>query len=210
VLLDLHYGTLSNPLWPYGADQVVKNATALGRGFEAFGAMIVLTRMVFPRADRPDQDSEGLPLVSADSMPPGWSTFTPAVRSLRADLTLTKRKWSAFQGTDLDSRLRRRRITTLVLAGVTTHVAVEFTARDAWQRNYSVIIAEDAVASIDPAFHQFSVEKVLPRIAAVCATTDIVTACSRPALGHAAGKRASHARLPVRALGGPQSVQGRS
>jgi nicotinamidase-related amidase len=199
VLVDLHYGTLTMPVQPYSAAQIVENATALGRRFEAIGAMIVLTHLAFPPVDTPDQISGGLPSMPRDGVPPGWSEFTPAVRSLPADIILAKRKWSAFKGTDLDTKLRRRRITTLVLAGLTTNVAVEFTARDASLRNYSVIIAEDAVASIDPGLHRFSVEKVLPRVATVCATTEILTACSQHAL-HTAGEDAPHVRLPLRVI----------
>jgi nicotinamidase-related amidase len=202
VLVDLHYGTLTMPVQPYGAAQIIRNATAIGRGFEAVGAMIVLTHLACPRMSRPDEISGELSSMTCDLGPPGWSEFTPAVRSLRADLILAKRKWSAFEGTDLDSQLRRRRITTLVIAGLTTNIAVEFTARDAWQRNYAVIVAEDAVASIDSAFHRFSVERVLPQVATVCATAQILRACSR-----SAGRRdnVSHVRLPLRGISPVQS-----
>jgi nicotinamidase-related amidase len=209
VLVDLHYGTLTTPLRPYSAAQIVKNATALGRGFEAIGAMIVLTHVAFPWWDDPDQDFGGLRSMMCDGVPPGWSEFTPAVRSLRADIVLAKGKWSAFEGTDLDSQLQRRRINTVVIAGLTTNVAVEFTARDASQRDYSVIIAEDAVASIDLASHRFSVEEVLPRMAAVCTTTEILAACSRPASRYRAAGTTSQARLPVRTTGTMQSLKAR-
>jgi nicotinamidase-related amidase len=191
LLVDLQYGTLTMPLRPHSAAHIVKNATALGRRFEEIGAMIVLTHVAFPWADNPDRDSGATPSMTRETVPPGWSEFTPAVRSLRADIILGKRKWNAFQGTDLDRQLRRRRITTLVIAGATTHIAVEFTARDACQRDYSVIIAEDAVASIDPEFHRFSMEKVFPRIATVCATAEILAACSTSTFSNRNG-------LPVR------------
>jgi hypothetical protein len=141
--------------------------------------MIVLSHVALPDVENPARHSGASPSVIHHGLPLGWSEFTPAVRALRADIILARRKWNAFQGTDLDSQLRHRGITTLVLAGATTHVAVEFTARDAHHRNYSVIIAEDAVTSIDPEFHRFSLKKVLPRFGTVCPTTEILAAYSQ-------------------------------
>jgi nicotinamidase-related amidase len=40
-------------------------------------------------------------------------------------------QWGAFYGTELDLQLRRRGIDTILLAGISTNVGVESTARDA-------------------------------------------------------------------------------
>nr|WP_260472817.1 isochorismatase family protein [Edaphobacter aggregans] len=61
-----------------------------------------------------------------------------------------------------------------MLAGVATHIGVESTARDAWQHNYSVVIAEDACTTFGADVHQFSVEKVLRRVARVRSTAEIL------------------------------------
>jgi nicotinamidase-related amidase len=160
VLIDLQKGTLSRPLAPYGAAQILENAAALGRRLGEVGAMAILTHVAFPPGDLPSK----------------WSELDPAIESLRADAVIGKRKWNAFYGTDLDWQLRRRGITTLVLGGIATNVGVEFTAREAWQHNYAVIVAEDAVASRHADFHRFSVEKILPRVAWVRSTKEILSA----------------------------------
>ena len=53
-------------------------------------------------------------------------------------------------------------------------IGVDSTARDAWQHNYSVVIAEDACASMGANLHQFSVEKVLRRVARVRSTAEVM------------------------------------
>ena len=63
-----------------------------------------------------------------------------------------------------------------MLCGVSTNFGVESTARDAWQHNYAVVIAEDASSSYAPELHRFSIEKILPRIARVRATAEILAA----------------------------------
>src|SRR6185295_13028044 len=95
------------------------------------------------------------------------------------DLRITKRQWSAFYGTELDLQLRRRGITTIVLGGIATNFGVESTARDAWQHNYAVVIAEDASTSLGADLHRFAVEKLLPRVARVRSTQEIIEAVQK-------------------------------
>jgi len=45
----------------------------------------------------------------------------------------------AFYGTELDLQLRRRGINTILLAGISTNVGVESTARDAFERAYEQV-----------------------------------------------------------------------
>ena len=58
----------------------------------------------------------------------------------------------AFYATALDDLLRARNITHLVFAGVTTEVCVQTTMREANDRGYECVVAEDATASYFPEF----------------------------------------------------------
>ncbi|MCP2339251.1 nicotinamidase-related amidase [Actinomadura rupiterrae] len=49
-------------------------------------------------------------------------------------ILITKHRWSACHGTDLDHRLQRLGVTGIVLAGIASSIGVESTARDAHQR----------------------------------------------------------------------------
>ncbi|EOT39909.1 cysteine hydrolase family protein [Enterococcus columbae] len=71
---------------------------------------------------------------------------------------LDKRHYSAFCGTDLDLRLRERKITQLYLTGVCTDICVLHTAVDAYNLGYEVFIVKDAVASFDPVGHQWALQ----------------------------------------------------
>ncbi len=55
---------------------------------------------------------------------------------------------SAFRGSDLDEILRRHQVDTLIFAGFATNVCVTFTAADAFDRGYDVILAREAVATL--------------------------------------------------------------
>ena len=67
-----------------------------------------------------------------------------------------KRHYSAFSGTDLDIRLRERRVDTVILTGVLTDICVLHTAIDAYNLGYQIEVVKPAVASIWPENHQFA------------------------------------------------------
>jgi nicotinamidase-related amidase len=79
-------------------------------------------------------------------------------------------------GTELWAVTETLGLTTLVLAGISTTLAVEGTARAAANRGYNVVVIEDCCASVPDEWHGFSVTNVLPLIATVCSSNDIITA----------------------------------
>lgn len=78
--------------------------------------------------------------------------------------TMDKRRYSAFHGTDLETRLRERGITEVHLAGVCTDICVLHTAVDAYNKGFGIVVHRDAVASFDQAGHAWALshfERVL-------------------------------------------------
>ncbi len=63
------------------------------------------------------------------------------------DLVVTKKRYSAFFGTDLDRILSDLDPEQVTLAGVNTHACVRSTAIDAYQRDMRVLLASDCLAS---------------------------------------------------------------
>jgi nicotinamidase-related amidase len=66
----------------------------------------------------------------------------------------------AFYATDLDTILRNRGITQLVVTGVTTEVCVNTTVREANDRGFDCLVAADCCASYFPEFHAVSLRMV--------------------------------------------------
>jgi len=71
---------------------------------------------------------------------------------------MDKTRYSAFAGTDLEIKLRERGITKLHLVGVCTDICVLHTAVDAYNKGFSIIVHKDAVASFNPAGHEWALE----------------------------------------------------
>lgn len=97
-----------------------------------------------------------------------------------SEVTLIKKRYSAFFGTDLDDVLRRLGAETLVLAGVNTHACIRMTAIDAYQRDLRVILAGDCIGSYDDAHARMSLDYMDGKIASVLTNAQIERAMARP------------------------------
>jgi len=88
------------------------------------------------------------------------SPGTEIIPALLADGDLVvrgKKRYSAFHATDLEFLLKSRGIHTVVLAGINTTSCILCNAFEATNRDFSVIIASDAVDSMDgEEMHRFA------------------------------------------------------
>jgi nicotinamidase-related amidase len=86
----------------------------------------------------------------------------PALGITDGDAIVTKRRGSAFTGTELDMILRGQGVDSLAVAGVATSAMVAATVYDAFDRDYRLTVIADACADPEPAVHDFFVDTVFP------------------------------------------------
>lgn len=79
---------------------------------------------------------------------PGVAIY-PEVAPRGDEIVITKHRFSAFYGTDLEIILRGLGVTTVVITGVTTENCCHATARDAFFRDFQVVFLADATANND-------------------------------------------------------------
>ncbi len=79
---------------------------------------------------------------------PGGAIF-PEVAPRDGEIVISKHRFSAFYGTDLEIILRGLGLTTVVITGVTTENCCHATARDAFFRDFQVVFLADATATSD-------------------------------------------------------------
>lgn len=89
-----------------------------------------------------------------------WGAELYRVKPQPGEPVVAKVRNNAFHNTRLESVLRTLGTRTLVVTGVATNVSVETTARDAVQRDYYVVLAEDCTAAYEQAAHDATIYNI--------------------------------------------------
>ena len=89
------------------------------------------------------------------------------LRHLNNEITVVKRRVSAFTGSDLEVVLRGQDIKHIILTGIATSGVVLSTIREASDKDYRITVLADACADGDEEVHRVLTTKVFPRQADV-------------------------------------------
>lgn len=87
---------------------------------------------------------------------------------------IRKHRFSGFLDTRLETLLRMKGIRFLIICGISTPLCVETTTRDAYQRDFDVIVVEDAVATCDKELHDNSIKIIETYFAKVMNSEDVI------------------------------------
>lgn len=102
-----------------------------------------------------------------------------AVAPQPGDLVVTKRRVSAFAGSDLDCILRASGRTHPILLGVATSGVVLSTVRAAADFDYDMHVISDCCADGDAEVHRVLIEKIFPRMAPAITADEFIGALFR-------------------------------
>jgi nicotinamidase-related amidase len=176
IVIDIQKGIVAMAAGaPHPTPSVVANCVNLLTACRRAGAHPVLVHvggslngadLLHPVADEP--------MRRAAALPSDWSDLLPELGSSPGDTVILKRQWGAFYGTDLDLQLRRRGLTIIILCGIATEFGVESTARDAYERGYELVFAEDAMTGRTAESHANAITHIFPRIGRVRRTEEII------------------------------------
>jgi nicotinamidase-related amidase len=96
----------------------------------------------------------------------------PAITPEGSDVIVTKRRVSAFAGSDLEVVLRAGEINHLVLCGIATSGVVLSTVREAADKDYRLTVLADLCVDVDAEVHAVLIGKVFPRQARVMSAAE--------------------------------------
>jgi nicotinamidase-related amidase len=152
-------------------DSYLDRVVAAVEKAEQAGVLVVLVRVAFspghpevsPRNKSFSALRDGMAMVFGDP------STEPVPRLLRGkgEVVVTKKRVSAFAGSELELVLRSNGVTTLVLSGIATSGVVLSTVREAADRDYGLIVLEDLCLDRDEEVHRVLTQKVFPRQAEV-------------------------------------------
>ena len=177
VAIDMHRGHLdpSVATLPLAAERcgpVIARAAELFRELRAIGVRTihVVTEYRDPGeiASNPfwqtihDDPTKARKGILHHNLAGGPGTEIIAALYAEGDLVVRgKKRYSAFYATDLEFLLQRHKIDTLILAGINTTTCVLCTAFEATNRDFRVVIASDAVDSMDgEEVHRFALRLI--------------------------------------------------
>ena len=167
IVIDLQKGIVALPL-VHPVTEVVSNARTLAAAFRSQGLPVVLVNVagVAPgRTEAPRRPT---------SFPTGWTDLLPELDQQPTDHTITKYTPGAFPKTGLEEHLRAAGVTQVVLAGIATSIGVESTARQAYENGFHVTLAIDAMTDLNMDSHNYSVNKIFPRLGETGSTREIL------------------------------------
>jgi nicotinamidase-related amidase len=171
IVVDLQKGIVSLPV--AGIGKVVKNAAALAAAFRRHGLPVVLVNVAGGAPGRAEQSRQ------LANLPADWADLVPELGCQPQDHLVTKRTWGAFVNTGLEDRLKSLGVTQVVLAGVSTSIGVESTARQAYELGFNVTLATDAMTDLSPDAHLNSLARIFPRLGETGTTADILALLER-------------------------------
>lgn len=153
-------------------EAIVPTVATLIGGFRAAGLQVIHTR----ECHRPDlsdcppaKRERGKPsLRIGDPGPMGriliagepGAEIVPQLLPVAGEIVIDKPGKGAFYATSLGDDLARLNIRTLVFAGVTTEVCVQTTMREANDRGFECLLAEDATESYFPEFKEAALQMI--------------------------------------------------
>ena len=102
-----------------------------------------------------------------------WGADFYKVAPLPEEVIITKHRFDAFHGTDLELILRTNGVQNLVFTGVATNVCVESTLRSAYMRDFMATLVSDCCAARNARVHDATLENVRTSFGLVATAADI-------------------------------------
>jgi ureidoacrylate peracid hydrolase len=170
-------------------ERIVEPIARLLETARSLGVHVVFTRSMRPDPQpqrlRPSRPFYKLPVEGARPFAPGtWgSEIVDALPPAPGELVLDKPRYSAFYETALTDDLRARGVDTVALAGTTTNCCIDSTMRDAYYRDFNVVVLSDCVAGFggEERLHESALENCRLLFGVVATSGELVDSLQRTA-----------------------------
>lgn len=161
---------------------VVPNLARLTDAFREAGAPVIYTRCVSLRGDGSDQTWRHRSFGVVCTLDSKDAQILAELAPYEGDIVLNKTGSSVFNSTNLEHLLRNMGRPTLVVTGIFTNSCVEGTIRDGGDRDFRVVLVEDACAAMSRIGHHNALEYLDKNFCHVKSTEEMLALADRPAL----------------------------
>jgi len=167
VVIDLQKGIVALPV-AHPVEGILERVRTLAVAFRGRGLPVVLVNVEGGAPGRCEQPRRVGDLAS------GWSELVAELERQPSDHVVTKKTWGAFTNTGLLDLLNKQGITQIVLAGISTSIGIESTARQAQELGLNVTLVLDAMTDMHLDAHLNSTTRIFPRLGETGTTDDIL------------------------------------
>lgn len=172
ILVDTQKGLVGLPT-VHPAAEVVARAADLATDFRRRALPVVLVNVAGGAPGRAD-DGRG-----PDGLPAEWTELVPELDAQASDILVSTRTRGAFAHTDLAAERHARGTRQVVIAGMTTCLGVESTARRAYELGFHVSLALDAMADVSREAHYNTIANIFPHLGETGSAQDVIVALHR-------------------------------
>lgn len=167
-IMDVQHGIVTNYASDPGlVERIAGAAAAARRAGVAVIYVVVGFRPGHPEVSARNKGFAGLAAAQAFVEGDPAVAIAAGVQPQAGDLVVTKKRVSAFAGSDFELIVRSRGIDHLVLTGVSTSGVVLSTLRQAADLDFELTVLADCCGDSDAEVHRVLTEKLFPRQATV-------------------------------------------
>ena len=152
---EMREDNLNDPAW-----DCIRNAKRVLDVFRAKKLPVIQIKEVH----RPDMVDFGRELDGSEGIhcieDSPYTDYAKLTYPIQGEYLISKRRYSAFFGTDLEILLKGLHVDTLYLIGGLTDVCIHYTAVDAHQHVYHIKVVTDAVAGSSTEAHHYALRAI--------------------------------------------------
>lgn len=153
--MEMNESNMDDPRW-----ECIRNAKRVLDVFRARKLPVIQIKEVH----RPDMVDFGRELDGSEGIHcmenSPYTDYAKLTYPVEGEYLISKRRYSAFFGTDLEILLKGLHVDTLYLIGGFTDVCVHYTAVDAHQNDYHIRVVKDAVAGSSREAHEYALKAI--------------------------------------------------
>ena len=164
LLMDIQHGTTGR----YGAThEYFDRLVAAQTRAEDAGLPVILVRVGFasgyPEVSERNKSFAAVKAAGNLLLDDRSTQIDPRLLRGKGEIVVTKKRISAFAGSDLHTVLRAHDVDHLTLAGIATSGVVLSTVRQAADLDFRLTVLSDLCLDVDEEVHQVLLEKIFPR-----------------------------------------------
>ena len=152
---EMREDNLNDPAW-----DCIRNAKRVLDVFRAKKLPVIQIKEVH----RPDMVDFGRELDGSEGIhcieDSPYTDYAKLTYPIQGEYLISKRRYCAFFGTDLEILLKGLHVDTLYLIGGLTDVCIHYTAVDAHQHDYHIKVVTDAVAGSSTEAHHYALRAI--------------------------------------------------